>query len=81
MTVARSLARSAALGLVAALSIAAVVLVTLAVLRLQVDCTGLSSDECHFEEQLAASIARLQTFAAVGCAAIAGGCFLVARAR
>ena len=77
----RQLLRSVALGLVGALGLAAVVLLVLAVLRLQVDCAPLSAEECTFEEALAASIARLQAAAAVGCAALAGGGALLLRRR
>jgi Mg/Co/Ni transporter MgtE len=80
-TVSRRLGRAAAFGLVGGLVCGAVVLLTLAVVRLQVDCTGLGPEECTFEEQLASSIARLQTLAAVGCAAVAAGGWLWLRRR
>ncbi len=77
----KRLLHSVGLGLVGALGVAAVVLLTLAVLRLQVDCAVLSAEECRFEEELASSIARLQTLAAVGCAAVAAGGGLLLRRR
>lgn len=80
-TVGKRLLRSVGLGLVAALAIAAVVLLVLAVVRLNVDCSGMGAEECNFEKALASGIARLQTFAAVGCATIAGGGFLLLRRR
>lgn len=75
----RSLWSSVLLGLTAACGVGAVVLLASAVLRLQVDCGELGAEECTFEEQLAASIARLQTLAAVGCACLAGAGALVLR--
>lgn len=78
-SVGKRLLRSVGLGLVAALAIAAVVLLVLAVLRLNVDCTGLGAEECNFEKALASGIARLQTFAALGMAILAGGIFLLLR--
>ena len=80
-SIGRRLGRSAAVGLCGALAIAAVVLLVLAVLRLQIDCATLSSEECAFEKTLAGNIARLQAFAALGCAAVAGGGFLLLRRR
>jgi hypothetical protein len=77
----KRLLHSVGVGLVGALAIAAVVLLTLAVMRLQVDCDVLAAEECRFEKELAASIARLQTLAAVGCAAVAGGGALLLRRR
>lgn len=77
----KRLLRSVAMGLIGALGLGAVVLLVLAVLRLQVDCAPLSAEECTFEKALAASIARLQTAAAVGCAALAGGGALLLRRR
>lgn len=79
--IAKRLLHSVGVGLVGALGVAAVVLLTLAVLRLQVDCAVLSAEECRFEKELASSIARLQTLAAVGCAAVAGGGALLLRRR
>lgn len=78
-SIGKRLLRSVGLGLVAALAIAAVVLLVLAVLRLNVDCTGLGAEECNFEQALASGIARLQTFAALGMGVLAGGLFLLLR--
>jgi hypothetical protein len=69
----RSVSRAALGGLALGLGAAAIVLVSLAVLRLRVDCSALSTTECDFETEIARSIARLQAFAAVGCALVAGG--------
>jgi hypothetical protein len=80
-TVGRRLGRAAAMGLLGGLLTGAVVLLALAVMRLQVDCSGLGAEECTFEQQLAASVARLQTLAAVGCAALATGGWLWLRRR
>ena len=80
-TIGNRLLHSVGVGLVGAPGVAAVVLLTLAVLRLQLDCAALSAEECRFEKELASSIARLQTLAAVGCAAVAGGAFLLVRRR
>ncbi|MBL8919946.1 MAG: hypothetical protein JNJ54_13855 [Myxococcaceae bacterium] len=80
-SIGRRLGRSAAAGLCGALAIAAVVLLGLAVLRLQVDCAALSAEECSFEKGLAANIARLQAFAALGCGAVAAGGFLLLKRR
>jgi hypothetical protein len=79
VTVGRRLARSVAVGLCGALAVAAVVLLALALLRLRVDCAGLGPEECTFEQQLAGSIARVQGLAALGCAAVAAGGFLLLR--
>lgn len=78
-SVGKRLLRSVGLGLVAAFAIAAVVLLVLAVVRLNVDCTGMGAEECNFEKALASGIARLQTFAALGMAILAGGMFLFVR--
>lgn len=75
----RSVSRAALGGLALGLGAAAFVLLTLAVLRLRVDCTTLSPTECGFETDLARGIARLQAFAALGCALVAIGLFLAVR--
>lgn len=77
--VGKRLLRSVGLGLVAAFGIAAVVLLVLAVVRLNVDCAGMGAEECNFEKALASGIARLQTFAALGMGILAGGLFLFLR--
>ncbi|MBE2253160.1 MAG: hypothetical protein IAE78_26745 [Myxococcus sp.] len=77
----KRLLRAVAFGLLGGLAVAAVVLAALAVLRLQVDCAALSAEECAFERSLASSIARLQAFAAAGCAAVAGGGLVLLRRR
>jgi hypothetical protein len=69
----RSVSRAALGGLALGLCAAALLLLTLAVLRLRVDCSTLSPTECGFETDLARGIARLQAFAALGCALLAGG--------
>ena len=48
-------------------------------LRLRVDCTTLSPTECGFETDLARGVARLQAFAALGCALVAAGLYLAIR--
>lgn len=80
-SIGRRLGRSALIGLCGALAIAAIVLLGLAVLRLQVDCAALSAEECSFEKTLASNIARLQAFAALGCGALAAGGFLLLKRR
>jgi hypothetical protein len=81
LTVGKRLFHSIGVGLIGGLAVAAVVLLTLAVLRLQVDCAARSVDECRFEKELASAIARLQMLAAVGCATVAGGGALLLRRR
>lgn len=78
-SVGKRLLRSVGLGLVTAFAIAAVVLLVLAVVRLNVDCSGMGDEECNFEKALASGIARLQTFAALGMGILAGGLFLFLR--
>jgi hypothetical protein len=78
-TVGKRLLRSVGLGLVAAFGIAAVVLLVLAVVRLNVDCSTMAAEECNFEKALASGIARLQAFAALGMGVLAGGLFLFLR--
>lgn len=78
-TVGKRLVRSVGLGLVSAFAVAAVVLLVLAVVRLNVDCSGMGDEECNFEKALASGIARLQTFAALGMGILAGGMFLLLR--
>ena len=75
----RSVWRAAVGGLALGLGVAALVLLAFAVRRLQVDCAGLSATECEFETQLARGIARLQAFAALGCALLGGGLGLAVR--
>jgi hypothetical protein len=41
----------------------------------------LTPTECAFETELARSIARLQAFAALGCALVAAGLFVALRRR
>ncbi|MEW6433054.1 MAG: hypothetical protein AB1730_16240 [Myxococcota bacterium] len=77
----RSVARAAAFGLSMGLAVAAVVLLAFAVQRLGVDCAALSPTECEFERELARGIARLQGFAALGCALVAAGLLLAVRRR
>ncbi len=75
------LIKAAVVGLVSALAIGAIVLLVFAVLRLQVDCAALGAEECTFERQLAASIARQQGLAALGMGLLSAGLFLFIRRR
>ncbi|MEW5742492.1 MAG: hypothetical protein AB1938_26475 [Myxococcota bacterium] len=73
------LGRAAVMGLALGLGCAAVVLLVLAVQRLDVDCAALSPTECDFETQLARDIARLQAFSALGCALVGAGLVVALR--
>lgn len=79
MTTGGRLVRAAATGLTLALAVGAIGLLVAAVVRLQVDCSALGSEECSFEKSLASSIARQQALAALGMASLAGGAFLFLR--
>ncbi len=79
MSQTRSLGRAALLGLGGGLALGAVALLASAVLRLSVDCTGLGTEECTFEREMAQGVARLQTFASLGLALLAAGVFLLVR--
>jgi drug/metabolite transporter (DMT)-like permease len=75
----RSVARAAVGGLAMGLGVAALMLLVFAVRRLGVDCAALTPTECAFETELAHGLARLQAFAALGCALVAAGLFLALR--
>ena len=77
----RSVARAAGGGLAMGLAVAAVLLLVFAVRRLGVDCAALTPTECAFETELARGIARLQAFAALGCALVAAGLTVALRRR
>jgi hypothetical protein len=77
----RSVARAAVTGLAGGLAVAAVALLLSAVRRLGVDCAALTPTECQFEEDLARGVARLQAFAALGCALVAAGLLVAVRRR
>ncbi len=74
-------ARASALGLVAGLVIAALVLAAFAVVRLRTGCEGLSAEECNLERQIAISLARQQALGAVGLILVAAGLALALRRR
>lgn len=77
----RSLGRAVLAGLVLGLVSAAIVFVVSAVQNTTKDCAFPGTEECDFETTEAQSIARLQSFAAIGCALVAGGLFLTIRKR
>ena len=45
------------------------------------DCEFPGSEQCAFELSTGEDVARLQAFAAMGCACVAGGLFLVWRRK
>lgn len=45
------------------------------------ECAAPDTEECHFEHQTHGELARLQSYAAVGLACVAGGLFLWSRRR
>jgi hypothetical protein len=76
-----SLARAALLGLILGLAGAALIFVGHAWTNSTQDCTFPDTEECAFELSNAREVGRLQGFAAVGCALIAGGLALAVRRR
>lgn len=79
MSVSRSLGRAALLGLAGGLGLAALTLLGLSIARLRFDCTGLGSQECTFEQQIANDVARSQSLGALGLALVASGIGLLGR--
>jgi hypothetical protein len=77
----KKLARAALFGLGAGLFVAGITLGVMALLRMNVDCSALGSEECVFEKQLATSVARLQALGSVGCLLVAAGLAVGLRAR
>lgn len=75
----RNVMRAAAAGLAGGLGIAAVVLLTFAVLRARAECESPGTEECTFQKQVDGSVARLQGLGALGCALVAGGLAIAAR--
>jgi hypothetical protein len=73
--------RASAVGLVAGLMLAALVLGGFAVVRMQTGCTNLSPEECNLERQIAISLARQQALGAVGLILISAGLALALRRR
>jgi hypothetical protein len=76
-----SLGRAVILGLILGLSGAAIVFVVNAVINTTRDCAFPGTEECDFETTEATQIAKLQSFAAIGCALVAGGLFMANRRR
>lgn len=77
----RSITRAALAGLVLGLVGAAIIFVVNAVNNTTRDCAFPGTEECDFETAEAQEIARLQSYAAIGCALVAGGLFLTIRKR
>ena len=77
----RSVTRAALAGLVLGLFGAAMIFVVSAWNSANKDCSFPDTEECNFELQNAQEICRLQSFAAVGCALIGGGLYLVMRRK
>lgn len=77
----RSVLRAALGGLILGLVSAAFIFLWNAVGSATQDCAFPDTEECNFELANAQEIARLQSFAAIGCALVAGGLFLAVRRR
>ena len=77
----RSLTRAVLVGLILGLVAEAIVFVVNAVQNTTQDCAFPGTEECDFEVAEAQEIARLQSYAAIGCALVAGGLFLTMRRR
>lgn len=77
----RSITQAALVGLVLGLVGAALIFVGNAVYSATRDCTFPDTEECNFELTRFQEVGRLQAFAAIGCAFLAGGLYLVVRRR
>ena len=76
-----AVARAALLGLTLGLTFASFALVYAAFMQLNHVCEFPDTEECAFELSTASDLAQLQSFAALGCALVAGGMFLLLRRR
>lgn len=76
-----SIARAALLGLTLGMLAAALIFLSGAVKHLTLDCTFPDTEECTFELENAREIGKLQGAAAIGCALLSGGLFLLGRKR
>jgi hypothetical protein len=77
----RNVTRAAFVGLILGLVGAAIIFVANAVTNATRDCAFPGTEECDFELAEAQEISRLQSYAAIGCALVAGGLFLTIRRR
>lgn len=66
-------ARAAVLGLAAGLALGAAALGVMAARHLQVDCAGLTAQECTFEQEVGTQMGRLQGLAALGLLLVGAG--------
>jgi hypothetical protein len=71
--------RASLLGLGVGLMLSAFALVYAAFTNLDVDCEYPETVECTFQETMAADVARLQAYGALGCALLGGGLMLFLR--
>ncbi len=77
----RPLARAVLAGLTLGMLAAAFIFLYGSVTHLTQDCNFPDTEECTFELENAREIGKLQGYAAIGCALLAGGLFLLGRKR
>ena len=74
-----NIVRASLIGLGGGLIVAAFALVFSAYRHLDVECEFPETMECTFQETMAADVARLQAWGALGCACVGGGLVLFLR--
>lgn len=77
----RNLTRSVAAGMALSLICSTVLLMVLAYTTAKRPCEYPESEECQFELETNAEIARLQSYAAIGCALIGTGLLVTLRRK